>query len=474
MHRTSRYAVIAFTTALLLSPRAALHAADAPKSTPMPDFYQWAPTPPMGWNSYNSFGSSVTEDEVMANATCMKDKLLAHGWQYVVVDFRWYDPNAAEYDPNGTGKPGPGPLPADKFGRLLPAPNRFRSAADGQGFKSLADKIHGMELKFGIHIMRGIPRQTVMVSAPIEGSTFTAAAAANTRSVCTWCEDMFGVQDNPAGQAWYDSLFRQYAAWGVDFVKVDDLTAPYRTREIEMVRQAIDKCGHPMVFSASPGETPVEQAAHVAAHANMWRLSGDLWDQWPQLTHAVGLAEKWQGVGDPGHWPDLDMLQLGRIGTRSIGGDRLTRFTHDEQRTHLTLWCITRSPLMFGGDLTRNDAFTDSLLTNDEVIAVNQHSTGNRQLYRHGDEVAWIANVPNSKEWYLALFNLGDKAQNDATVSLSEIGLTGPCRIRDLWSRRDLGEQDGAFKAVLPPHGAGLYRVSPEPSTPGATSEDGK
>jgi len=431
-----------------------------------PAFYRWAETPPMGWNSYNNFGSSVTENEVLANATYMKEKLRAHGWQYVVVDFRWSDATAANYDPNGIG----GPLVADKFGRLFPAPNRFPSATDGKGFKPLADKIHAMGLKFGIHIMRGIPRQSVKANAPIESSAFTAADAGNTNSTCVWCKDMFGVKNNSAGQAWYDSIFRLYAAWGVDFVKVDDLSAPYHTEEVEMVRKAIDKCGRPIVFSTSPGYTPLAQATHVSVHANMWRLSGDFWDNWKQLAEAFDLATKWENARGPGYWPDLDMLQLGRLGTRCVGGARMTRFSHDEQRTHLTLWCIARSPLMFGGDLTHNDGFTDSLLTNDEVLAVNQRSTGNRQLYRRGDQIAWIANVPGSKDRYVALFNLSNKPQTDAQVSLSAAGFTGPCRVRDLWSGRDLGAYDNAFSVALPSHGAGLYRVSkksPSPNDPG-------
>ena len=196
----------------------------------------------------------------------------------------------------------------------MPAPNRFPSAADGKGFKPLADQIHAMGLKFGIHVMRGIPRQSVKANTPIEGSEFKAADAANTGNICPWCPDMFGVDAaKPAGQAWYDSIVRLYAAWGVDFIKVDDLSSPYSTREIEAIRRAIDRCGRAIVFSTSPGETPVSEAAHVETHANMWRISGDFWDNWDALNHNFRSARR--------------LARTRR--TRSLAGRR-----HDSARSH--------------------------------------------------------------------------------------------------------------------------------------------
>jgi len=164
-------------------------------------FYRFAPTPPMGWNSYDAFGDTVTEDQVLANAKYVKKNLLSHGWNYIVIDFRWYDP-----DPPGndfllnklrTGAK----LPADGFGRLLPAVNRFPSSVDGNGFKPLADRLHNMGLKFGVHYMRGIPEQAVRAGTPIADSEFTAADAGDPTRPGEWCPDMFGVRNNPAGQA---------------------------------------------------------------------------------------------------------------------------------------------------------------------------------------------------------------------------------------------------------------------------------
>ncbi len=377
-----------------------------------PAYWKFAATPPMGWNSYDAFGDSVTEDEFLSNARYQKEHLLKHGWNYVVVDYRWYDPGAFDNNPNGRAG---AELSADNFGRLLPATNRFPSAADGKGFKALADQIHEMGMKFGIHVMRGIPRQAVRANTPIEGSDFKAADAANTNNKCGWCPDMFGVDAaKPAGQAWYDSIVRLYAAWGVDFIKVDDLSSPYSEKEIEAIRNAIDKCGRAIVFSTSPGATPVNMGDHVQSHANMWRISGDFWDEWKSLDHNFDLLAAWQGHAGPGHWPDADMIPLGRIGKRSVGGNRATRFTKDEQITMMSLWALGPSPLMLGMNMPENDEWTESLLTNDEVLAVNQDVLGKQGIrvsQTYGLEV-WAKDLSGGAK-AVGLFNRGSVSQFD-------------------------------------------------------------
>lgn len=426
-----------------------------------PAHWTVAPTPPMGWNSYDAFGSSVTEEEFLANAGYVREHLLPHGWEYVVVDFRWSDATAADYDPNGRAGL---PLEMDAFGRLMPAPERFPSAAGGGGFRPLADKVHAMGLKFGIHLMRGIPRIAVAANTPIEGSRFRAADAADLRSHCAWCADMWGVDAGTrAGRDYYDSLFRLYASWEVDFVKVDDLSQPYSAAEVEAVRNAIDKAGRPMVFSTSPGDTPLDHAHHVAANANMWRVSADFWDNWKSLRNAFELAAAWQAHIGPGHWPDLDMIPFGKIGIRCVGKPRMCEFTRDEQVALMSLWCIARSPLMLGGNLPEIDPFSLSLATNPEVLAVHRTSTRNRQLFHKDHLVAWVAGIPGSADHYLAVFNLRDGIDPARIpVRLHDIGMEGPCTVRDLWRHKDLGTFAGEFAPHIPSHGAGLYRVSPE------------
>jgi DUF1680 family protein len=366
-------------------------------------FLTWAATPPMGWNSWDSFGTTITEAQAKAQADFMSTHLLAHGWRILTVDIQWYEPGASGHSYRADA-----PLTLDEWGRLLPAPNRFPSAANGAGFKPLADYVHGRGLQFGIHLMRGIPRLAVERNLPVKGTAVRAADVADRASTCPWNPDMYGVDmDRPGAQAYYDSVFELIASWGVDFVKVDDISRPYHehAREIEAIRRAIDRTGRPIVLSLSPGETALTAAGHAQRHANMWRISDDFWDTWPALREQFGRLARWNPYRGAGHWPDADMLPLGVLDL----GRRATRFTPDEQRTLVTLWSIARSPLIHGGDMTRTDAATLALLTNDEVIAVNQHSQGNRPLFDHEGLVAWTAEVPRSRDRYLALFNTRDR-----------------------------------------------------------------
>src|SRR6478736_2768560 len=379
---------------------------------PKDDFLLWAQTPPMGWNSWDCFATTVTEVQTKEQADAMATKLKSHGWQYVVVDIQWYEPNAKSFDYRKDAK-----LVTDEFGRLLPATNRFPSAADGGGFQALADYVHDKGLKFGIHLMRGIPRQALAANLPIKGTKVRAQDIANTNSTCAWNPDMFGVDmSKPGAQEYYDSVFQLIAGWGVDFVKVDDLSRPYddHRAEIEAIRKAIDRTGRPMLLSTSPGETPVTEASHVSQHANLWRISDDFWDNWKLLHEQFERLNKWSHFIGPGHWPDADMLPLGRV---RFG--QPTKFTRDEQFTLMTLWSIARSPLIMGGDLAKLDDFTLSLLTNDEVLAVNQSSSGNKQLFNRDGLIVWVADAPGLKDRYVALFNTRDKNTNSATVKVA-------------------------------------------------------
>ena len=421
------------------------------------DFHTWAATPPLGWNSWDCFGTTLTERQAKAQADAMARELKPFGWEYFTVDIQWYEPEARGHDYRAGA-----PLAMDGFSRLVPAPKKFPSADNGAGFKPLADYVHDRGLKFGIHIMRGIPRQAVRDNTPIAGTTDRAADVANQGSTCSWNPDMFGVDaTRPGGQAYYDSLFALYASWGVDFVKMDDESRPYdegQKAELEAVRRAIDQCGRPIVLSLSPGDTPLARGGHVQAHANLWRISDDFWDQWPPLKGMFGRLDRWTPYRQPGAWPDADMLPLGVVEFK-----RRTRFTPDEQTLCLTLWCIARAPLIFGGDLTQLDDRTRGLLTNREVLAVNQASANNRQLFNRDGLIAWGADVPGSPDKYVALFNTRDQPA-EVTCSSEETGLVGPCRWRDLWRGTALVNDADHLTVPLAPHAAGLYRLSLAPT----------
>ena len=374
------------------------------KAQTSPDFHHWASTPPMGWNSWDCFGANVVESEVKANADYMAEHLKQYGWEYIVVDIRWFVENQTNGYYNFTN-----PIYIlDEYGRYLPAVNRFPSSADNKGFKPLADYIHSKGLKFGIHIMRGIPVKAVQQRLPVKGANgITAADIYSTDMQCVWLSDNYTIAANkPGAQEYYNSIFELYASWGVDFIKIDDLSRPYHQGEIELIRHAIDRSGRPIVLSMSPGATPLEKAEHAKGHANMWRTVDDFWDNWSQLEHEFAICAQWAPYITQGAYPDADMLPLGHIDLR--GNDRQTKFTRDEQYTLMSLFSIFKSPLMFDGHLPDNDSFTHSLLTNEEVLQMHKNSVNNRQLYQDDETIAWTADDPVSGDKYLALFFVGE------------------------------------------------------------------
>ncbi len=423
-----------------------------------------ARTPPMGWNSWDCYGASVTEEAIRGNAEYMAKHMKPFGWEYIVCDIQWYEPCAKSTEYNHFY-----PLEMDQYSRLIPAVNRFPSAKDGAGFGPLADYVHKLGLKFGIHIMRGIPRQAVHAATPIKGTTATARDIASSFSVCSWNTDMYGVNAHTEGaQAYYDSLFELYAQWGVDYVKVDDICVTefkphdlYSAKaEIEMIRRAIDRCGRPMVLSLSPGPALLSEAAHLSAHANMWRITGDFWDNWEQLYNMFERCNAWAPYVREGCWPDCDMLPLGHIGINTPGHDQTSRFTNfsrNEQITMMTLWCIFRSPLMVGAELRDNDDWTLSLLTNPEVLGLLKTSYGAKQLLRTPDTVIWQSKDQDGST-YVAFFNTTYTA-SQPEISLHRLGLTKPCQVRDLWAQKDMGIAKDRLSASVGPHGAVLYKL---------------
>jgi len=411
-------------------------------------FHAWAPTPTMGWNSWDVFGASVNEAEYLENARILAARFLAFGYDVATVDIQWYEAGATSswYRPFA-------PLVLDAWGRPQPAPNRFPSAASGRGFAPLAAEVHRLGLRFGVHVMRGIPRQAVGLELPIAGSRWRCNDVADPRSTCAWNTDMCGVNaEHPGAFDWYRAWFAQLAEWGVDFVKVDDIAAPnYQAREVELIRRAIDATGRRIVLSLSPGPAPLEHGAHLQTHANQWRVCNDFWDTWPQLRDNLVNLVKWAPYARAGAWPDADMLPVGKIGLRNLDGDghgeRDTRFARDEQVLMLTAWTCARSPLILGADLRRLDDWTFRLLTNPEVLALLRvpgnrawHSTPQGHQFvcsgSHGTWVAWL--------------NTGDVAWN------ARLPDWAPDARRDCWARADL--PGGTRALAVPPHGARLVR----------------
>jgi alpha-galactosidase len=425
------------------------------------DFKKWATTPPMGWNSWDCYGPTVEEHEVKANADYMAKNLKSFGWQYIVVDIRWFVENDHAGGYNQTDPR----YVLDEYGRYQPAVNRFPSAKDGKGFKELANYIHAKGLKFGIHIMRGIPKVAVEKKLPIKGAKgITADQVYTTERQCKWLKDNYTVlADKPGAQEYYDSIFELYASWGVDFVKIDDLSAPdYHEDEINLIRKAIDKCGRKIVLSTSPGETPVKVAEHVSNNANMWRMVNDVWDRWRDITHLMTVAQKWYPYIAAGTWPDCDMLPLGHISLRGeVGKDRMTRLTKDEQYTMMTFFTALKSPLFFGGNMPDNDDFTLSLLTNKDVLKMHNSAVNVRQLYQKDGKLAITSKDPKNGDVYLALFNISeDKTPMSIGVDMAELGIKNAVSVKNMWTNEVVGTYTGKFEQTLNSHASGLYKIT--------------
>ena len=425
------------------------------------------PTPPMGWNSWDSFGTTVTEADTRAAADVMHAKLQPFGWRYITVDMEWSTAN-----PTATGGGADQRFTMDEFGRYTPALNRFPSAAEGKGFGPLAAYVHSLGLKFGIHVLQGIPREAVLRDLPIQGSAFHAAGAANTMGVCGWNPDNYDLKETPAAQAYYDSLARLYASWKVDLVKVDCITEPqYKGAELRMLHAALRKVDYPVALSLSPGEPPIDFADEFAANAEQWRISNDVWDVWRgTATYPQGAGDQfartsyWLRTQKPGHWPDADMIPLGSLTPApGWGPPRETRLTHAEQRTLVTLWSVFRSPLIFGGNLTKLDDWTLSLLTNPEVLAVDQHASENHPALTRPDVVVWTAMPQDKQGTVVAVFN---QKNTPATIRLPwvEVGLTSAFYTsRDLWTHKDVAEPQRDLTAEVEAHGCVLLLVKAVP-----------
>lgn len=424
-----------------------------------------APHPPMGWNSYDYYDTTVTEAQIRANADYMAAHLKDYGWEYIVVDIQWYAHGAGsrrnqhQYIPFSK-------LEMDSYSRLLPDPERFPSSRNGAGFKPLADYIHSLGLKFGIHIMRGIPRIAAHLHSAVLGCDVTADEIANPSSICGWNPDMYGVRNTKEGQRYYDSLLELYASWGVDFIKCDDICntnihphKPYSAKhEVEMLAHAIAHCGRPIVLSLSPGPALIEESWHYENYANMWRITDDFWDRWELLKNMFYRCALWQRHVKEGCYPDCDMLPLGYLG-KGFGEERVTRFTKEEQKTMMTLWCLFGSPLMLGAEMTKLDEWTFSLLTNQDILTMASPACKPDMVVLNDEKSIWTACDESSGLQYMALFNLSEQ-ERTVTVNIHNLELIEkPFSWKELWCKEtgDISSSTIAFS--IPEHGCKVVQL---------------
>lgn len=411
--------------------------------------------PPMGWNSYDYYDTTVNEEQIKANADYMARNLKKFGWEYIVVDIEWYSYDA------GTQRDRHQYIPfwkveMDEYSRLMPCPDRFPSSAGGKGFGPLADYVHSLGLKFGIHIMRGIPRAAAHEHTTILGTDRTANEIANPYSICYWNPDMYGVNpDDEASQTYYNSLMELYASWGVDFIKCDDICrmdAASAKKEIEMLHKAIELCGRDIVLSLSPGPAKPELAEFYRDNSEMWRITDDFWDKWELLLNMFERCRNWQEHVMDGSYPDCDMLPLGYVG-KGFGNERKTAFTEDEQITMMSLWCIFRSPLMIGAELTKLDEYSLKLLTNEKALHLLENSHGAREVFADEKTIVWMSDDNNGTDKYVAIFNISEKEMEVNINKLCQISGDG----EEIWSGEPV-KMDETIR--ISKHGAALVKIT--------------
>lgn len=415
-------------------------------------------TAPMGWNSWDCYGAAVTEDIVRQNAAFMAEHLKQYGWEYITVDIQWSEPTAENHEYHPFTE-----LCMDEYSRLIPAVNRFPSSADGKGFAPLAEYVHSLGLKFGIHIMRGIPRQAVHQNTPILGSTQTARQIAKTDSICHWNTDMYGVDPEAEGaKAYYDSLFALYASWGVDFIKCDDIARelPHEEAELILLSRSLQDCGRDMILSLSPGPALLEKAELYKQTSNMWRITDDFWDSWPQLYEMFDRAREWCIHAGNGCFPDADMLPIGPI-KQDYDPALRTEFTQDEQITMMSLWSIFRSPLIIGGEMTGFDDFTMGLITNEEILKMHRNARHSHPVWQRDidgtEHILWTA-VSSEGGQYAVIFNTGEQ-NSSIRIPLQDLEIYHPVHSTELWSGQT-SEIAETINVSLKKHGAAVFYLN--------------
>ncbi len=431
----------------------------------------FAPKPPLGFNSFDSYRSCLSEDKAIALMDVMAEKYLPFGYEYFVMDAGWYS-NIIELYPGSTRPKKRQGLTLDEFGLYEPGQVYFPN-----GIKALADYAHQKGLKFGVWIMRGIPRQAVAQNLPIQGTPYFARDIADTNSVCVWNGSNYGIDmAKPGAQAYYNALINKLAGWGIDFIKVDDMVP--NPREIVAIAQAIEDGGHTMIYSLSPGD--VHHSAHLPYYkrANMLRITRDIWDNPLSIEKGFFAWEEFQGITGPGFWPDLDMIPFGRLDVINIDTipnlpadqrARQSRFSQNQMKTFIAQRALAASPLIIGGDLLTMDDFSYSLLTNREMLACNQNGVMGVNVYRAGNIDVWLTphKLDPCKGW-IGIFNRS-KTHRKVTLTKQDLGFVAfeasynltaahqAYRLKDIWSDETIIIEDKQ-SFTLPAEGAAFFK----------------
>lgn len=425
--------------------------------------------PPLGWNSFDSYGVYLYEKAAFDNLEVLADKYLPFGYEYFVIDNGWF----------GEYKLRPGTIYSlerhasdvniNEFGLLQPSACYFPN-----GFLELINKCHAKGLKFGLHLMRGIPRKAVELNLPIKGTDYHARDIADTVNICNWCHYNYGVDmSKPGAQAFYNSLIDQLAAWGVDFIKVDDIV-PY-PKEIEALVHAVKQCGRDMVISLSPGDRAPVEYIDVYKQANMLRVTGDVWDTQSDIDKCFTAWKKWSGYEIPGFWLDMDMIPFGKLQLMSPatlnkedirksalyagkGYTRESELSKDQMKTFITMRALSASPLMIGGDLLTMDEYSYSLLTNPYILACNQNGKMGKLIFeKDGVEIWKVKHIESNKGW-IGIFNRTDLGKEYVKFDISVLTLTENARLYDIWNNKQVVIENKEIEITIPGRGVIFIR----------------
>jgi len=420
-------------------------------------FSQVAQKPPMGWNSFDSYGVYLYDQVANRLVEKMAEVYKPFGYEYFVIDAGWF----------GEFELYPGTMIAkekhaekvniNEYGILQPSHCYFPN-----GFRELIDKTHRLGLKFGLHLMRGISREAVRRNTIVKGTNYRAQDIADTTSICTWCLQNWGVNmDKPGAQAYYDSIIEELANWGVDFIKYDDIV-PF-PKEVEAVSKAIAKCGRPIVLSLSPGGSVDINAIDFFRKGNMLRVTNDVWDVQKDINVCFASWRKWQGKEQPGFWIDMDMIPFGQLQLMSPSPETLAKivpgksvakpesktsalyagkgFTRrcalnkNQMFTFITMRALAASPLMIGGDLLTMDDFAIRLLTDKEMIECNQNGVMGHLIYEKDGVEIWNTPKEKSNNGWIGIFNRNQEKNVSLKLTSKEIGLDDKTsyNLYDIW-----------------------------------------
>lgn len=384
-------------------------------------------TPPMGWNSWNIYASKVTQDLVLANAKAMVSSgLIDHGWSYMNIDDVWQ------------GKRG------GKYNGIMPNDSTFPD------MQALVDAIHKMGLKAGIYSTPWVESYGHHIggSAMNPEGTFerTKENIARNKKILPYAIGTYH---------FWDKDVKQWADWGFDYLKYDWNPAEFpETKEMYDLLRA---SGRDIIFSLS-NSIPFASIAELSKVSNAWRTGGDIRDNWKSLKSRLLTQDKWAPYASPGHWNDPDMMIVGWVGWGK--GPYPTHLTPDEQYSHISAWCLQGVPMLLGNDLTKLDEFTISLLTNDEVLAVNQDPLGRQgTVVTKIDSCGVLAKPLEDGSIAAGLFNVTDSLTRKLSVKWTDLSITGKWIVRDLWRQKDLGTFENEFSADVPPHGVMMIRL---------------